>query len=467
MQRTTSKTLPTITCDGTGVVSHAGTVLLSEMADRIGLTALLTEACDGLRERRAGHDPGRVLVDVAVAIADGAVTITDVQALADQQGLHGPAGSVASTSTIWRVLAGIDTTMLAHIRRARAASRDRAWLARGELTGTELPGSRAAGKVVEQVVIDLDATLVSAHSDKEGAAGNFKHGFGFHPIGAWLDNTGEALAAILRPGNAGSNTAADHLAVLDRALTQIPDRHRGGPILIRADGAGFSHALIAGLCQQGLEFSVGFPVTDPVRDAIGLIPRWAWHSASNADGGLREHADVVEVTDLLDLTRWHADCPGMRVFVRRELPHPGAQLDAFEVRDGYRYQAFTTNTARGQAAVLETRHRAHARVEDRIRTGKDTGLGHLPSRHEAINTVWVELALIAADLLALAQTMLLTDEVDLARAEPKALRYRLLHIAARITRGQRKVFLRLAEHWPWALALARAFQRLRLIPLPA
>ena len=158
----------------------------------------------------------------------------------------------------------------------------------------------------------------------------------------------------------------------------------------------------------------------------------------------------------------------MRVVVRREHPHPGATLDAFEVRDGYRYQAVSTNTPRGQLAFLDARHRAHARAKDRIRTGnKDTGLGHLPSRHEQINAVWVELALLAADLLALSQSMLLTDQPELARAEPKTLRYRLLHVAARITRGQRKTFLRLAEHWPCALALARAFQRPRQIPLPA
>ena len=458
-----------MTADGTGVVSHAGTVLLGEVADRVGLTAALSEATDGLRQRRAGHDPGRVLVDVAVAIADGATTISDVQALAEQRGLHGPAGSVASTPTIWRVLAGIDTAMLGEIRLARAVARDRAWLARGELTGTELPGSRAAGRMLEQVVIDLDATLVTAHSDKEGARGNFKGGFGHHPLGAWLDNTGEALAALLRPGNAGSNTAADHLVVLDHALTQLPDRfrHSGTPILVRADGAGYSHTLIAAMSVQGLDFSFGYPVTDAVRQAISTVPKHAWQAACNADGGLREHADVVEVTGLLDLGRWTASCPGMRVIVRRELPHPGSTLDAFEIRDGYRYQAFTTNTGRGQTAFLEARHRAHARVEDRIRTGKDTGLGHLPSRHEAINAVWVELSLIAADLLAFAQTMLLTDEPDLHRAEPKTLRYRLLHTAARITRGQRRVFLRLAQHWPWTLALARAFRRLRLIPLPA
>ena len=359
MQRTTSRTVPVITTDGTGVVSHAGTVLLAELADRIGLTALLSEATDGLRERRAGHDPGRVLVDVAVAIADGAVTITDVQALADQEGLHGPAGTVASTSTIWRVLAGIDETMLAKIRLARAQARDRAWTARGELTGSELPGSRAAGKTIDEVVIDLDATLVTAHSEKEDAKGNFKGGFGHHPLGAWLDNTNEALAMLLRPGNAGSNTATDHLTVLEHALAQIPDRWRSKKVLIRADGAGYSHALITALSEQGLGFSVGYPVTEAVRDAIKLVPKHAWTAANNADGGLREHADVVEVTGMLDLSRWTTTCPGMRVIVRRELPHPGATLDAFEIRDGYRYQAFTTNTDRGQLAFLEARHRAH------------------------------------------------------------------------------------------------------------
>ena len=184
-------------------------------------------------------------------------------------------------------------------------------------------------------MIDLDATLVTAHSDKEGARGNFKGGFGYHPLGAWLDNTNEALAALLRPGNAGSNTATDHLTVVEAALTQLPDRWRSKPILIRADGAGYSHALISALSQQGLEFSVGYPVTEAVRDAIALVPKWAWTTASNADGLLREHADVVDVTKMLDLSKWTKTCPEMRVFVRRELPHPGATQDAFEVRDGY------------------------------------------------------------------------------------------------------------------------------------
>jgi hypothetical protein len=232
-------------------------------------------------------------------------------------------------------------------------------------------------------VIDFDATLVTAHSDKEGARGNFKGGFGYHPLGAWLDNTGEALAALLRPGNAGSNTAADHLTVLDLALAQLPDRWRGKPILIRADGAGYSHALIGALSTAGLYFSVGYPVTEAVRDAIKQIPKWAWQTADNTDGGLREHADVVEVTGLLKLSRWAGSCPGMRIIVRWELPHPGATLDAFA------RSATASATKRSPPTPpvsnwrsYQARHRAHARVEDRIRTGKDTGLGHLPPARE-------------------------------------------------------------------------------------
>ncbi len=458
MQTTTARVYPIVTADGVGVVSHAGTALLGEVADRVGLTAAFSEALDGLRSRRSGHDPGRVLVDVAVAIADGAETISDVRALADQPELHGP---VASTATIWRVLDGIDAEVLAGMRGARAQARDRAWAARGELTGTELPPARAAGRDLDYAVIDIDATLVTAHSEKEGAAGNFKGGWGFHPILAFLDNTNEALAAILRPGNAGSNTAADHVAVLDLALAQLPDAHRAKPILVRVDGAGFSHALLDHLAESGLDYSVGFPTSAAVRDAIGLIPAWVWRPAVTAEGGVRDGADVAEITGLLNLRGWPG---GMRVIVRRERPHPGAQLDAIEERDGYRYQAIATNTGRGPIHLLEARHRAHARVEDRIRCGKDAGLGRFPSRTMAINAAWLEAVLTAADLLAWTQTMLLDG--DLARAEPKKLRYRLLHTAARITRGQRRTYLKLAKNWPWALALAHAFQRLRVIPLP-
>jgi hypothetical protein len=450
-----------VTVDGTGVVSHAGTALLRELADRTGLRAEFSVAMNGIRCRAGGHDPGQVLVDLAVMLADGGEAIRDIATLGDQPGLHGP---VASAATAWRVLDAVDTGRLASLRLARAAARDRAWLARGEVTGQELPAARAAGKDLNYVVIDLDATLIEVHSEKEQAAGNFKGGYGYHPLLAFLDNTNEALAGILRPGNAGSNTATDHIAVLDAALTQLPDAYRAKRILVRTDGAGFSHTFLDHLVGQGLEYSVGFAVTDDLRATITRVPRWAWTPAVDAAGGWRDGAEVVDVTGMLDLAGWPQ---AMRVIVRRERPHPGAQLDAFEERDGYRYQAMATNTGIGQLAFLEARHRAHARVEDRIRQLQDAGGGRLPSRLFALNAVWLELALTSADLLAFTQTILLSDQPDLARAEWKTIRYRLLHTAARITRGARQTWLRLAEGWPWTLALARAFTALRRIPLPA
>jgi hypothetical protein len=379
-------------------------------------------------------------------------------------------------------------------------ARERAWLARAETTtGRMLPPARAAGRDLDYVVLDIDATLIEVHSEKEAASPHFKGGFGMHPILCFLDNTNEALAGILRTGRAGSNTATDHIAVLGQALGQLPESARARRILVRTDGAGFSHGFLDHLVEQGLEYSVGYAVTEDVRDAIALLPRWAWKPAVDADGGLRDGAEVAEITDTLREARrltaarrrrdrakkahasghpvghtvgaertkvgpWPA---GMRVIVRRERPHPGAQLDAFEERDGWRYQAIATNTRVGQLAFLEGRHRAHARVEDRIRQAQDAGLGRLPSRVFAINQVWLELALTAADLLAWTQTVLLLDEPELATAEWKTIRYRLLHTAARITRSGRRIWLRLQKGWPWALALARAFTVLRRIPVPA
>jgi hypothetical protein len=337
-------------------------------------------------------------------------------------------------------------------------------LARGELTGQALPPSRAAGRDLAELVIDVDATLVEVHSDKQGASGNFKGGFGYHPLLAFLDNTNEALAGILRPGRAGSNTAADHIELLDLAVAQIPDAWRSKPILVRSDGAGFSHALLTHLAAR-FGYSVGWPVTEAVRTAIAALLNRSWSPAVETDGELRDGADVAELTGLLDLSAWPE---GMRIIVRRERPHPGAQLSLFEHRDGYRYQTFATNTGHGGGglAFLEARHRAHARVEDRIRCAKDTGLGRLPSREMAINATWLELALTATDLTAWLQTSLLTSHPTLAKAEPKTLRYRLLHTAARITKGGRRTFLNLAKSWPWATAIADAFARLRLIPVP-
>jgi Transposase DDE domain group 1 len=468
VQATTTRPKITVTADGEGVVSHAGSRLLADVADKTTLTAQLAEDLAGLRKPRARHDPGRVLVDMAVAVADGATTISDVAVLADQAALFGP---VASDSTCWRLLERLDAAQLGAVARARAAAREVVWAQRAELTGEPFPPARAAGRALPGLVIDLDASIVVCHSEKEHAAPTFKKTFGYHPMLAFCDNTGEFLAAALRRGNAGSNTAADHITVLDAALAQLPDAHRHGtPILVRADTAGCTREFLAHL--RGLrdtavncEFSVGWAIRDKERTAISAIPKPVWADAIDADGGHRDGAGLAEITHVLPAAALAGYPARTRVVVRRERPHPGAQLDAFEERDGWRYTAFATDTRVGQLAALDARHRAHARVEDRIRTAKDTGLDHFPSRSFPINTAWLTVVMLAVDLIAATQHLLLHG--DLAKAEPKTLRYRLLHVAARLTRGQRRCWLRVQRSWPWARELAAAFARLVTLPAPA
>jgi Transposase DDE domain group 1 len=468
VQATTTRPRITATTDGEGVVSHAGSRLLADVADRTTLTGELGEALAGLRKPRARHDPGRVLVDMAVAVADGATTISDVAVLTDQAALF---GAVASDSTCWRLLERLDAVQLGAVARARAATREVVWAQRAELSGQPFPPAMAAGRVLPGLVIDLDASIVVCHSEKEQAAPTFKKTFGYHPMLAFCDNTGEFLAAQLRRGNAGSNTAADHIAVLDAALAQLPDEYRhGAPILVRADGAGCTREFLAhlrGLREEAVScsFSVGWAITGRERTAIDAIPARVWADAVDADGGHRDGAGLAEITGALPARSLAGYPGGTRVIVRRERPHPGAQLDAFEEADGWRYTAFATDTGFGQLAHLDARHRAHARVEDRIRCAKDTGLDHFPSRSFAINQAWLAVVMLSVDLIAWTQQLLLRGH--LAKAEPKTLRYRLLHVAARLTRGQRRVWLRIQRSWPWAYDLAAAFTRLATLPVPA
>jgi hypothetical protein len=468
--QTTARPPLTVTPDGRGVVSHAGSRLLADLADRTTLTGQLSAALAGLGRPRSVHDPGRVLVDLAVAVADGAECISDVAVLADQPGLF---GTVASDSTVWRLLSELDAPELAGVAAARAAARDVVWAQRAEVTGAPVPAATAAGQVLPGLVLDVDASIVDCHSEKEQAAATFKSTFGYHPILAFLDNSGEFLAGLLRPGNAGANTAADHIAVLDQALTQIPDAARHGvPLLVRADGAGCSKAFLAhirGLRDQHVrtEFTVGWAVTDRERTAISRLPSRAWTAAIDAEGGHRDGAHVAELTGLLPAGTLADYPPGTRILVRRERPHPGAQLSVFEDRDGWRYQCLATDTGAGQLAFLDARHRAHARIEDRIRCGKTTGLGRFPSRQFSIKAAWLAAVMLAVDLIAWTQTVLLHDQPDLARAEPKTLRYRLLHVAARLVRGGRRLRLRIDRHWPWAAQLAAAFGRCTALPQPA
>jgi hypothetical protein len=474
VQRIASYPKVTVTTDGRGVCSHVGSRLLADVAAAVGVGEAFDAAVGGGRKRRSAHAPGRVLADLAVMLADGGVAIGDLAVLRDEPDLFGP---VASTATAWRVLDSVGESLLDQVKLARMVARERAWLLRGE-AGRSVPAVRCAGTVVPGLVIDLDATLVTCHSEKQGCAATFKHGYGYHPLLAWLDNTGEALAGMLRPGNANANTAADHISVTEEALAQIPNEHRQGtPILIRADGAGATKAWLAHLRslreQRSLEieFSVGFTLTNQLKDAIAVLPETAWTVAVDAAGEPRPAdesglpvAQVAELTGLLPGLVAVGWPDRMRVLVRRERPHPGAQLSVFEAHDGWRYQCLATDTPVGQLAFLEARHRAHARVEDNIRTAKQTGLGRFPSREFAINAVWLQLALTAADLIAWTQTILLDGA--LAKAEPKLLRYRLLHTAARIVRRGRRTFVKIAASWPWAEDLAAAFTRLAGIRQP-
>jgi hypothetical protein len=451
---------------GRGVVAHAGTRLLADLADKAGLTSGFIDALGLGRQRRSPHDPGRVAVDLAVLLADGGEAIADLAVLRQQPRLFGP---VASDATAWRVLNGIDEQALSRVRAARAAARELAWAQLAE-TRRSVPATVVLGRVLAGFVLDLDATIVLCHSEKESAAPTWKHTFGYHPLLCFLDGTGEALAGLLRPGNAGSNTAADHITVLQRALEQIPEQHRyGSPILIRSDSAGSSHAFLTHIRQlrrHGLdtEFSVGVAITEAVRAAITAVGHWI--PALNPDGGLRDGAEITELTDLVDSAFLDAFPAGTRLIARRERPHPGAQLSLFDSVNGMRHQVFATDTPHGGGPIqfLEARHRAHARVEDRIRCGKTTGFGRFPSRIFAINAAWLELALTGIDLLAWTQTLLLDGA--LAAAEPKKLRYRLLHVAARITRTARTTTVRIAQDWPWTNHLVRAFHRLHELPEP-
>ena len=273
-----------------------------------GLTGELSKALSR-RSFVPVHDRGRVLVDVAVMIADGGEAIADIDVLRHQAPVLGP---VASAPTVWRALDEITPAQTKKIGAARARTRRHVWALLAASEGG-IPASKVAGTDLgKTVVLDVDATIVVAHSEKEQASGTFKKTFGFHPLGVWCDNTTEFLTSMLRTGKAGSNTAVDHITVLTQAIAQIPPAQRKD-LLIRCDGAGASHDLLDWLTIQGqvrgrrLDYSVGY----------------------------------AELTGLLDLSTWPE---GMRIIVRRERPHPGAQLSLFEEADGWRYQAIATNT---------------------------------------------------------------------------------------------------------------------------
>jgi hypothetical protein len=483
-----------VTAGGTGIVSHAGLALLRVLADKTGLTGGLSKAL--ATDRLLVHDRGRVLADLACAIADGAEVISDFRVMGDQEDLF---GLVASVPTCWRALDEIAAgggRVLARISAAVNAARRAAW-AQVEARHGALPGVAIADKVLEGMTcLRLDATVVACHSDKEGAEPNFK-GFGLHPLGCWCDNTTEPLAAKLRKGSAGSNITADHLEVLSAAITALPPKYRRR-LMVTCDGAGASHGLIermdtlAARPGHQLVYSVGWELGERERTAIRAAPGEAWQIAIDHRGEVRERraegacadrgcghrkcwveeAHVTELTALLregpagdQLDGWPAT---MRVFARRERPHPGAQLTLFEAEDGWRYSLWVTNlpaTVRGwraNPAYIDAAHRVHARVEDCVRTGKDTGIGKFPSASFTFNQAWLAAALTAATLLAWLR--LLALDGPLAKAEPKTLRYRILHASGRLTRSGRQRRLKIAATWPWVPVIVTAWNRITALP---
>jgi hypothetical protein len=444
----------TVSGDGKGLVSQAGAVLLWETMRVTGLGCGLSQGLARWRAPRAVHDPGKIVADLAASVALGGDCLADIAVLREQPELAGPVASDPVVSRLVSLLAGDLPRALKAIRAARSAARERAWA----LAGDDAPGADGG-----LVTVDLDATVVIAHSEKEQAAATWKKTFGFHPMTAFADHgaggNGEPLAIVLRAGNAGSNTAADHVEAARLALAQLP-RHLRGRVLIRADSGGGTHEFLHWLTGRSrpLHYSIGMTITEDMQEAILKVPARSWTSAYDGDGQVRDGAWVADITGMLDLSSWPAD---MRVIVRKERPHPGAQLRFTDV-DGHRFTAFATDARRGQLADLELRHRRRARCEDRIRGAKDTGLRNLPLQGFAQNQLWCEIVALACELLTWTQMLALTGTAR--RWEPKRLRLRIFSVAGRLARGGRLLRLRLAANWAWAADITAAITRLQALP---
>jgi hypothetical protein len=442
---------------GRGVVAQAGSVLLVETVCKAGLDTAISAALAPWRKPRMVHDPGKILLDVALAVALGGDCLADVAMLRAEPDMFGRVASDPTVSRLVDALAVSGPKALAAIRGARSHVRERVW----ELAGASSPAADG------QVIVDIDGVLVLAHSDKQDATATWKKTFGHHPLVAFVDHgpagSGEPVATLLRPGNAGSNTAADHIETAQLALAQLPGHlRRGRQTLIRTDSAGGTHAFLDWLTRPGrwLSYSVGMTITDAVHQAVLKIPKKAWTPAYDAGGTERPGAWVAEITDMPDLSTWPK---GMRLIVRKERPHPGAQL-RFTDLDGLRLTCFATNTKGGQLADLELRHRRRARCEDRIRGARDTGLRNLPLHDTAQNRIWLEIVSLALDLLAWMPMLALTGQTR--RWEPKKLRLRLFSGTAQFVNTGRRHWLRFTARWPWTDVITHAIDRLRILPNP-
>jgi hypothetical protein len=467
-----------VTADGAGLVGHAGAVLLRKAADQAGLTSWLSGAL-----RKAGQSPvldrGVVLAAMAGAIALGARSMSDIAVLSH---LAPVLGDAPSGPTVRRALDLAGTpAMLDRIARARAKARAHVWNLI-EDTPAGFPWLVIAGKTLTGwLVIDLDATLITASSDKEGAAATWKMGYGFHPLGAWLANTRECLAMLLRPGNAGSNTFTDHKQVLAAAIRQVPARFRR-QVLVRVDGAGASHELVKHLLslsspRRAVLFTCGWMITAADEDAIRQVPAAVWKPGTGQDGTIEEDKDVAEITGLMSRAgNWPE---GLRWIARRVKPSRRhlRNLTGYEKKTGWKYSITCTNiphtgvngvpgSHHGQ--YIDVLHREHAVVETGgVRTAKSMGLRNLPSKSWQVNCGWVIAANIAADLAAWTRLLGFCDDPDLRDADPDTLRYRVWHIPARLARHARERILKISPDWPWKDAFLTCWRRLCALPAPA
>jgi DDE family transposase len=467
-----------VTATGAGLVGHAGAVLLRKAADQTGLTAQLSTAL-----RKKGSSPlldrGVVLASLAVAIALGATSMSDIALLAHLSPVLGDAPSGPTTRRALD-LAGTPA-VLDRIARARAKARAHAWQLI-EATPAGFPWLAIAGKTLTGwLVIDMDATLVTAHSDKEGAAPTWKKGYGFHPLGAWLANTRECLHMLLRPGNAGSNTFTDHKQVLAAALRQVPARLRR-KIMVRVDGAGASHELVEHLLslsspKKKVLFTCGWTIMAADEDALRQLPRDAWEPGIAQDGKAEEDKDVAEITGLMARAGNWPD--GLRWIARRVKPSRRhlRNLTDYEKKTGWKYSITCTNIPDdGISGVpgshhpqyIDAVHRDHATVETSgVRTAKAMGLRNLPSKTWQVNAGWVLAANIAADLAAWTRLLGCHDDPELCDADPDTLRYRIWHIPARLASHARQRTLAIGPDWPWAQAFLACWHRLCTLPAPA
>ncbi|SDU73365.1 Transposase DDE domain group 1 [Gordonia westfalica] len=445
------------------VVTTSGAVLLTKTVDVSGLGADLTAAMAPWRTTAAVHDPAKIVLDLAMTLAAGGDCVADVAAVRAQPQVYGQVASDPTMSrVITRLAADVEAVSTA-ISAARAAARERVWATARPLEG--IAGSVDGGLVI----VDLDATTVTAGSAKEQAQKTYKRVFGHSPMCSFVDHgafgTGETLHLDLRRGGASPKGADMHIAALEAALAQLPAAERA-QVLIRTDSAGCAKKFLAHLAEQNLQYSVGFTISELVKDALAMLPEAAWVTAiTNDDADPRADAQVAEITlprPVRDAeTAYEPWPPGMRLIVRREYPHNGAQHLITDI-EGRRYTVFATNT-RGRGwtlPTLELRHRQRARAEDRIRCLKDTGMANLPFDSFAKNQLWLDIVALASDLLAWTQTLGYHRHHPIRRWEPKRLRHRLLTVAGKIITHARTTTLRLPTDWPYNHHIRHGWQRL-------